>query len=402
MTDWQYFYGNQSEPRLLEPIADRPPWREFMSVDRFEEKQDTLGGKSWQALSDERWESLRSEERQDSRSQERGQSFRIRKQGENSRYSDIVRAVNSALNLRRPLLVTGNPGSGKTSLAYAIAYELGLGQVLQWPVTARSKLQDALYRYDAIARLQDTQLDKSELELQVLAAQAEGQDFDRTVFEQLQQGRGLGDYIQLGSVGTAFLPSNLPRVLLIDEIDKSDLTLPNDLLNLFEEGQFEIDELVRQKDGRAVSVRTVDDNLPAQIVNGRVTCYEFPLIIMTSNGERDFPPAFLRRCLRIEMPSPKGDELDAIVRAHFDRSGDDVVWQEISPQADEAIRLFSEQLNTNQKNTDLATDQLLNLVYMAQQSQRTMTDESTEADRKKAIEDLAEILLKRLSQADGK
>ncbi|NJN61494.1 MAG: AAA family ATPase [Coleofasciculaceae cyanobacterium RL_1_1] len=404
MTDWQYFYGNR-KPAPIESIADRPPWREFMSVDRFTEKQqDTLDGKSWQDLSEERWTALRDENRLDSRSRERGRSFRIRQEEGESRYSDIVRAVNSALNLRRPLLVTGTPGSGKTSLAYAIAYELGLGSVLQWPVTARSKLQDALYRYDAIARLQDTQFDKSELELMLIAQREEGDldDLDREKFEKLKRGRDLGSYIQLGAVGTAFLPSHLPRVLLLDEIDKSDLTLPNDLLNLFEEGQFEIDELVRQKDGRAVEVRTADDGLPARIVNGRVTCHEFPLIVMTSNGERDFPPAFLRRCLRVEMPRPQEQELGAIVRAHFDPEGSTENWDENAQHVSAAIAKFSEKLKASKKSADLATDQLLNLVYMAQQSQRSTTESVTDEEWAKEFDEIAKILLKSLTQADGK
>lgn len=392
MSDWKFFTAqpnNDGTPRqqALESIAERPAWRQFMSQADFESK--------WKKASEDRWEALRKEDRLDTRSKERGESFRIRQtQGEQS---EIITAVNSALSLRRPLLVTGNPGSGKTSLAYAIAYELKLGPVLLWPITTRSKLSDALYRYDAIARLQDTQFDKSELELQLLLAKAEDKELDRAKVDELKQGRSLGNYIHLGPVGTVFLPSHLPRVLLIDEIDKSDLNLPNDLLNLFEEGSYEIPELVRQKSDIPVSVRTEDDGLDAGIEKGRVTCYEFPLVIMTSNGERDFPPAFLRRCLRIRMPDPTDSNiLTNIVGSHFDRSDrqpTEQPWSEVEPKVAILIEKFAEDLK--RKPSSLATDQLLNLIYMVRQSQ--LTDSDLADEKNDELNKLKQILLKRLT-----
>lgn len=394
MSDWKFFTAQPNEdqtPRRVElkPIVERPAWRQFMSQATFEAK--------WQGASEDRWQLLRDDKRLDTRSRERGQSFHIR-QAEGGQ-SEIIAAVNSALALRRPLLITGNPGSGKTSLAYAIAYELRLGPVLLWSITTRAKLSDALYRYDAIARLQDTQVDKSELELQILLARAEEKNPDRAKIDELKSGRNLGDYIQLGPVGTAFLPSHLPRVLLIDEIDKSDLNLPNDLLNLFEEGRYEIPELVRQKRDLPVSVRTEDEGLPAQIEQGKVICYEFPLVILTSNGERDFPPAFLRRCLRITMPDPTDSTvLTNIVGAHFDRSDrqeTELPWAELEPQVAELIETFAQDLKL--KKSSLATDQLLNLIYMVRQSQLTNSDLSEE-EKDADIETLKQILLRRLTR----
>jgi MoxR-like ATPase len=167
MSDWLIFQGTEKPHDGIKNLPKPPKWREF-----GEEKE-----------------------------KQRGETFQVRR--------NEIELVNAALYLRRPLLVTGKPGTGKTSLAYKVAQELQLGSVLQWAITTRSTLQQGLYRYDAIARLQD----------------AQGKDNTRDI----------GKYIQLGPLGTALLPSPHPRVLLIDEIDKSDIDLPKDLLNIFEE-----------------------------------------------------------------------------------------------------------------------------------------------------------------------
>jgi MoxR-like ATPase len=248
---------------------------------------------------------------------------------------DVVEIVNAALYLRRPLLVSGKPGYGKSSLAYAIARELRLGPVLRWSITTRTTLADGLYYYDAIARLQDTSYKKG------------------TTTDDVPP--DIGQYIRLGPLGAALLPSEKPRVLLIDEIDKGDIDLPNDLLHIFEEGEFDIPELVRLAQHHKSVQVYYGKNSTARVAieEGHVRCSAFPFIVMTSNEEREFPPAFLRRCLRLTMKEPTKDELVSIVEAHL---GKDVL-----PQAAEIIDDFVKK----RQSGDLATDQLLNAVYLA-------------------------------------
>jgi MoxR-like ATPase len=175
-----------------------------------------------------------------------------------------------------------------------------LGRVLWWPITPRTELEQGLYRYDALDRLRD-----SNNQMGNKAGNKADSNSEASV----------DDYITLGPLGTAFIPLDRPRVLLIDEIDKSDLQLPNELLHLFEEGSFPIPQLQRAARGqekrhgtsRAEVVAQVDTDDPLQSVRikgGMVQCRAFPIVVMTSNNERDFPPAFYRRCIRVEMLAP--------------------------------------------------------------------------------------------------
>jgi len=345
---WKRFLGNGRSSALTE-MPETPAWRTFMTDEAFKTEREA---------SDRRWEQIQALAEKDIRGKERGESFRL-----DESYTDVLNAVNAALHLRRPLLITGKPGSGKTSLVYAVAHELKLGVVLTWPINARSTLQDALYRYDAVARLQDAQLKRE---------------------------TPMGDYIRLGAVGTAFLPSHLPRVLLIDEVDKCDINLPNDLLNLFEEGRYEIPELVRCKDDApSVDVRTADPDVSATITGGRVSCREFPFVIMTSNGERDFPPAFLRRCLRLKMPDPSQNQnaLERIVEAHLKRGKDESRWERLQAEVTELVESFV--TRDEAETADIATDQLLNVIYLLTREVKPDHDER---------EGLKALLLKGLSE----
>jgi MoxR-like ATPase len=236
--------------------------------------------------------------------------------------------VNAAILLRRPLLVTGLPGTGKSSIAFRLARELRLGRVLQWPITSRTTLRSGLYEYDAIGRAQ--------------AAAEHTANGDSSI----------GDFVRLGPLGTALLGYSRPRVLLVDELDKSDIDLPNDLLHIFENGEFPVPELVRARRREPEeSVYTDDPDRTATIRDGWVRCHAFPIVVITSNGEREFPPAFLRRCLRLELQPPDADDLATMIRAQL-------------PDLGNEERGLIDDFLARMSSDALARDQLLNAVFL--------------------------------------
>jgi MoxR-like ATPase len=242
--------------------------------------------------------------------------------------SKMIAAVNTALYLRRPLLLTGKPGTGKSTLISKVAYELKMGPVLRWDITSRSTVRSGVYDYDAVGRLQ-------------------------------KSGAGskvppIEEYLTIGPLGTAMLGTTWPRALLIDEIDKGDIDLANDLLNVIEEGFYDIPEL-RRLGNKTFLIKDGFDR-DVKITQGRLQCKQFPFVVMTSNAEREFPPPFLRRCIRLTIQPPDSVErLSEIVNSHLS--------QYLSAKSAQVNALIGTFLN-EAKSKELATDQLLNAVFL--------------------------------------
>lgn len=231
---------------------------------------------------------------------------------------ELVNAVNLAIFLeKRPLLLKGEPGCGKTRLAEAVAYELGL-PLVTWYIKSTSRARDGLYTYDAVKRLHDAQLVRMSKESQA--------NVDN-----------LTEYIKDGALGEAF-KNEQRTVVLIDEIDKADIDFPNDLLRELDEQKFTIDE------------------------TGEVVEAEHPpIVFITSNDEKDLPDAFLRRCLFHYVQFPE-QQLANIVKAHFSQSSEKLI--------ETAVNRFKElrsQMEKGKAGKKASTSELLDWFAVLQQ-----------------------------------
>ncbi|MFD5624010.1 AAA family ATPase [Streptomyces yangpuensis] len=340
--DWWLYHGTGegADRRARLESGSPPPWRDFTGTPDPGYAPPGCEGPAWE------------------RTRRRGEGYVPDEQEKD--------VVNTALHLRRPLLITGKPGVGKSTLAYSIASDLDLGPVLHWPITSRTVLRDGLYLYDAIGRLQEAGLEQlrrpaAPVGRAATAPGAPGADAARGAAPPAAEPEpgpapSISRYLRLGPLGTALLPQDRPRVLLVDEIDKSDIDLPGDLLTVFEDGGFVIPELARlAQEDPTVAIGTDDDpDAAVRVSQGRVQCRYFPVVVLTSNGERDFPPAFLRRCVRLHLEPPGEEKLALIVRR---RLGIDV---EAGGEYQELVRDFIDRAGDG----DLATDQLLNAIQL--------------------------------------
>ena len=197
-----------------------------------------------------------------------------------SRYvasNDLMSTVNIAMALEKPSLIKGEPGTGKTMLAQAVSEALGKKLII-WNVKSTTKAQDGLYVYDVVQRLYDSQFG------------TEGVD-------------NIGKYIKLGKLGEAFTADE-QVVLLIDEIDKADLEFPNDLLWELDQMEFYIPE-----------------------TKETIKAKQRPIVIITSNAEKELPDAFLRRCVFHYINFPDQEQMEEILRVHFDKLDEKLIQQ---------------------------------------------------------------------------
>ena len=248
---------------------------------------------------------------------------------------DLKVAVNAAVTLRRPLLVKGEPGTGKTVLAYEIAKAVG-APLIEWNVKSTTKAQQGLYEYDAVARLRDGQLG------------------DERVHD-------ISNYIRRGKLWEAFTAPEVP-VLLIDEIDKADIEFPNDLLQELDRMEFHVYETKE-------TVRAV----------------ERPIVVITSNNEKELPDAFLRRCFFHYIRFPDEETMKSIIDVHFPGIKQRLV--------SEALKTFYEIRDTPSLKKKPSTSELLDWLKLLLHEDMPL-EVLQSADQKKAIPPLHGALLK--------
>ncbi|MHC5854508.1 AAA family ATPase [Nostoc sp.] len=218
---------------------------------------------------------------------------------------ELIEAVNLTIQLERPLLLKGQPGCGKTRLAYAVAYELGL-PFETWYIKSTSCAKDGLYNYDTVGRLRDAQL-------------AAGRMLKE---EDIPRISNPATYVELGPIGRAF-KNEKRTVILIDEIDKADIDFPNDLLLELDESRFLVEET-----GETVQAKAK------------------PIVFITSNDEKDLPDAFLRRCLFHYVKFPANERLVEIIQQFFPTTSEN-----LAKKAVDRFEQLREEMNKDKGNS---------------------------------------------------
>ncbi|MBI1392102.1 MAG: AAA family ATPase [Alphaproteobacteria bacterium] len=248
---------------------------------------------------------------------------------------DLKVAVNAAVTLERPLLIKGEPGTGKTVLAQQVADALG-APLLEWHIKSTTKAHQGLYEYDAVARLRDSQLGE-------------------------ERARDVGNYIKRGKLWEAFTAEQRP-VLLIDEIDKADIEFPNDLLQELDRMEFFVYET-------GETIRAI----------------RRPIVIITSNNEKELPDAFLRRCFFHYIKFPDPTTMESIVDVHFPGIKKRLVG--------DALKIFYDVRDVPGLKKKPSTSELLDWLKLLM-SEELPEDVLTERDPRKAIPPLHGALLK--------
>lgn len=242
---------------------------------------------------------------------------------------DLVEVVNLAIYLKRPLLLKGEPGCGKTKLAYAVAHELKLDYE-EWNIKSTSRAKDGLYTYDAVGRLRDAQL-------------ASANSLSKEDFNEINERfREPINYIKFGPLGRAIKNQENRTVLLIDEIDKADIDFPNDLLVELDKFKFEIEE--------------TEETFSAN--------QHTPIIFITSNDEKDLPDAFLRRCLFHYIEFPKDDKLKEIINAHFSNEKEEWLTEDLLTEIINSFGIVRDEMRDlkGQSGKIVSTSELLDWV----------------------------------------
>ena len=248
---------------------------------------------------------------------------------------DLNVAVNAAMTLARPLLIKGEPGTGKTVLAIEVAKALGV-PLIEWHIKSTTKAQQGLYEYDAVSRLRDSQLGDARV-------------------------HDIANYIRRGKLWEAFTRGGRP-VLLIDEIDKADIEFPNDLLQELDRMEFHVYET-----GETIKAETR------------------PIVIITSNNEKELPDAFLRRCFFHYIKFPEPDTMRDIVEVHFPGLKGRLV--------SEALKIFYELREVPGLKKKPSTSELLDWIKLLL-NEDISPETLRESDPRKLIPPLAGALVK--------